>query len=453
MPETLKHYTIESTLGTGGMGIVYLARDTRLQRPVAIKVLKPELVTDPAKKSRFITEARAAAAISHPAIAQVFDIDEAEGTTFIAMEYIDGRTISRLLHDQELDLIGAVEVAHQVAEGLAKAHESGIIHRDIKSDNIMVTKEGHAKILDFGLAKLLQPDAEVPVETATTDGGDITRTKTQDRTRTMPGTVMGTTPYMSPEQARGQDLGPASDIFSFGIVLYEMVAGERPFKGDTPLDTMHSIAFEEPKPVTLVKKNIPPQLHRIITRCLRKRREDRYPNAHVLADDLKNVKHELETGTRTSLPGGTRLMDWFNWIKTSFPYGTKGLAIVGVALIISGVFTLTNFQWGNLIGPAVIFFFVYRALKNRQQGKLKSFVKKVSTLPEVRAIIIKGESVTVAIDKSPAKTYIRITSLIDEINEKRFLTKPVTAVIKDDLSDAEFRNLLKTGGVTYAREE
>ena len=450
MIQTLKHYTIERTLGSGGMGIVYLARDTRLQRLVAIKVLKPELVSNPERKSRFIKEARAAAGISHPAIAQVFDIDESDGTTFIAMEYIDGRTIGRLIRDGELDLIGAVEIAHQVAEGLAKAHDSGIIHRDIKSDNIMVTKEGHAKLLDFGLAKLLQTDADA--DTATADAAGITQTKTQDRTQTMPGAVMGTTNYMSPEQARGQALSPASDIFSFGIVLYEMVAGERPFKGDTPLDTMHSIAYEEPKPVTLVKKNIPPQLHRIITRCLRKRREDRYPNAHVLADDLKGVKHELETGTRTSLPAGTRLLSWIEWMKTSFPYGTKGMAFLAAALIVSVVFLFTNLQWGNLIGPAVLFFFVYRALRNRRQGKLKAFVKKVSALPEVRAIIVRDDSVTVAIDKSPAKTYIRITSLIDEINEKRLLTKPITAVIKDDLSDAEFRNLLKTGGITYARD-
>jgi len=451
MVQTLKHYTIESTLGTGGMGIVYLARDTKLQRLVAIKLLKPELVSDPNRKIRFLREARAAAALTHPAIAQVYDIDEVDGTTFIAMEYIDGRTISRLIRDGELDLIGAVEIAYQVAEGLAKAHDSGIIHRDIKSDNIMVTKDGHAKLLDFGLAKLLEADTDM--DEAAADPADITQTRTQDRTQTMPGAVMGTLTYMSPEQARGQALSPASDIFSFGIVLYEMVAGERPFKGDTPLDTMHSIAFEEPKPVTLVKKNIPPQLHRIITRCLRKRREDRYPNAHALADDLKGVKRELESGTRTGLPAGTRLLGWLEWLKSSFPYGTKGVAILAAAIIVSAVFLLTKLQWGNMIGPAVTFFFIYRALRNRQQGRLKAFVKKVSALPEVRAIVIRDETVTVAVDKAPAKTYIRITSLIDEINEKRFLSKPVTAVIKDELSDAEYRNLLKTAGVTYARDE
>ncbi len=451
MVQTLKHYTIESTLGTGGMGIVYLARDTKLQRLVALKLLKPELVSDPNRKSRFLREARAAAALTHPAIAQVYDIDEVDGTTFIAMEYIDGRTISRLIRDGELDLIGAVEIAYQVAEGLAKAHDSGIIHRDIKSDNIMVTKDGHAKLLDFGLAKLLEADSDM--DTATADPADLTRTRTQDRTQTMPGAVMGTITYMSPEQARGQALSPASDIFSFGIVLYEMVAGERPFKGDTPLDTMHSIAFEEPKPVTLVKKNIPPQLHRIITRCLRKRREDRYPNAHALADDLKGVKQELESGTRTGLPAGTRLLGWIEWLKTSFPYGPKGVAILVAALIVSAVFLLTKLQWGNMIGPAVAFFFIYRALRNKRQRMLKAFVKKVSALPEVRAIVIKDDTVTVALDKSPAKTYIRITSLIDEINEKRFIGKQVTPVIRDDLSEAEFRNVLKTAGVTYARDE
>jgi serine/threonine protein kinase len=451
MVQTLTHYTIEKTLGSGGMGIVYLARDTKLQRLVALKLLKPELISDPNRKSRFLKEARAAAALTHPAIAQVYDIDEIDGTTFIVMEYIEGRTISRLIRDGELDLIGAVEIAHQVAQGLAKAHDSGIIHRDIKSDNIMVTKDGHAKLLDFGLAKLLEADTDM--DTAAADPADITRTKTRDRTQTVPGAVMGTITYMSPEQARGQALSPASDIFSFGIVLYEMVTGERPFKGDTPLDTMHSIAFEEPKPVTLVKKNIPPQLHRIITRCLRKRSEDRYPNAHALADDLKGVKQELESGMRTSLRAGTRLMNWIEGLKTTFPYGTKGMAILAAALIVSAVFLFTKLKWGNMVGPAVMFFFIYRALRNRQQRRLKAFVKKVSALPEVRAIVIRDETVTVAVDKAPAKTYIRITSLIDEINEKRFLSKPVTAAIKDDLSEAEFRNLLKTGGVTYARDE
>ena len=172
---TLKHYTIESLLGQGGMGVVYLAKDTRLQRPVALKVLKPDLVSNPDRRKRFLLEARSAAALSHPAIAQIYDIDEDAGTLFISMEYVDGKTVSQLIANGELDLMGSVEIALQVAEGLARAHQQKIIHRDIKSDNIKVTRDGHAKLLDFGLAKLL--------ETYPEDSGDlpdISRTLTME---------------------------------------------------------------------------------------------------------------------------------------------------------------------------------------------------------------------------------------------------------------------------------
>lgn len=446
--QTLKHYTIEKLLGQGGIGLVYLARDTRLQRPVALKLLKPELVSDPDRKSRFLREARSAAALTHPAIAQVYDIDEDDGTTFIAMEYIDGRTVTRLIADGELDLMGAVEIALQIAQGLAKAHEAKIIHRDIKSDNIMVTREGYAKLLDFGLAKLVEFGQDMPGDPA-----DISRTLTQEQAHTIAGAVMGTINYMSPEQARGQALDPTSDIFSFGIVLYEMVTGERPFKGDSPLDTMHSIAFEEPKPVTEVRRNLPFQLHRIITRCLRKRRQDRYPNARPLADDLKSLKHNLESGTRLSLPPGERLLDWVEGLKTSFPYGNKGLIILAGAVILSGFFIITKIQWGNLIGPAVIVLFMYRALRKRKQRRLNAFAKKVSAFPEVRAIIIRNNLVTVILDHAPAKTYIRIRSLVDEINRKLLFAKPVAAVIRDDISEPEFHSLLRAPGVVYARDQ
>ena len=182
---TLKHYVIEKTLGDGGMGVVYRARDTRLERPVAIKLLKPELVADPGRKARFLREARSAAAVTHPAIAQVYDIDEDAGTTFIAMEYVDGRTVGRLVAEGELDLMGSVEIAVQIAEGLAKAHEANIIHRDIKSDNIMVTREGHAKLLDFGIAKLLDAaagDTEVDLS-ARADGWTMTAEQAQTHRR------------------------------------------------------------------------------------------------------------------------------------------------------------------------------------------------------------------------------------------------------------------------------
>ncbi|HET9481841.1 MAG TPA: serine/threonine-protein kinase, partial [Candidatus Polarisedimenticolia bacterium] len=191
---TLGNYSIEEMLGRGGMGVVYRARDTRLGRPVALKVLPPELVRDEERRRRFMQEARAAAAVNHPAIAQIYDVEEEGDLTFIVMEFVDGATVRQLVSRSELDLPAAVEVGVQVADALARAHEAGIIHRDIKSDNIMVTKDGHPKILDFGLAKLLDPSG---------GASDTDRTSMETIARTQAGLIMGTVAYMSPEQARG----------------------------------------------------------------------------------------------------------------------------------------------------------------------------------------------------------------------------------------------------------
>jgi len=254
----LKHFKIEKLLGKGGMGVVYQARDVRLDRPVALKVLRADLTANADRKRRFLQEAKAASAVTHPSIAQIYDVDEVEGTTFIAMEFVEGKTVSQLIDKKELDLIGSVEIALQVSEGLSKAHEANIVHRDIKSDNIMVTRDGHAKLLDFGLAKLLDPvsaDEESDVQ-------DMQEAETLSQTQ--PGTVMGTAAYMSPEQARGLPVDQRSDVFSMGVVIYEMVTGQLPFKGDTPLDTMHSIAFDEARPVTVIRRNLPPELHRVV---------------------------------------------------------------------------------------------------------------------------------------------------------------------------------------------
>ena len=448
---TLKHYVIEKTLGDGGMGVVYRARDTRLERPVAIKLLKPELVADPGRKARFLREARSAAAVTHPAIAQVYDIDEDAGTTFIAMEYVDGRTVGRLVAEGELDLMGSVEIAVQIAEGLAKAHEANIIHRDIKSENIMVTREGHAKLLDFGIAKLLDAaagDTEVDL-TARADGW----TMTAERARTLPGAVVGTVPYMSPEQARGQALDPRSDIFSLGIVLYEMVTGQLPFKGDSLLDTMHAIVFEEPRPVIAVRRNLPPKLHMIVTRCLRKRREDRYPDARALAADLKHLKHDLETGTTSSLPVGARLRNLIERINAVLPFGRFGTYVLAAAIAAAVVLLFTNLQLGNLFTFVVMGFFLYRFLRNRKRRVLAAVTKKIAAFPEVKAVAVKGDRVTVIVAKAPARTYIRISSLIDSVNRKLFFGKDVTSEIRDDVTDKDLRTLLCQPGVTYVRDD
>ncbi len=446
--KSIKHYKIEEQLGKGGMGVVYRAQDQKLKRPVAIKFLKPELTTNPDRLRRFQQEARAAAAIQHPAIAQVFDIDEVDGTTFIVMEFVEGHTVSQLIASQELDLIGAVEIAYQAAEGLSKAHKSKIIHRDIKTDNIMVTRDGHTKILDFGLAKLMEPDADSP---GTETWPNKTRTQTMGQT--MAGTVMGTITYMSPEQARGQDLTFTSDVFSLGIVLYEMVTGELPFKGDSPLDTMHSIAFDEVKPVTVIRKNLPPELHRIVARCLRKKPEDRYGDAAALAADLKRLKSDIESGVRRPAAPEHRLEEIKYWFKTSIPAGPKVIALATAAVAVVVVLLLTKIPWASLIWMGFLGLLIYRYIRNRKQRMLKNLASKVSKFDGVSAIRIKDDKITVVADRIQANLYIRVNSMVDNLNKKLYVGKHVEAVVRDDLTSDEFQSMLRETNIVYVRDD
>ncbi len=446
--QTISHYKIEELLGKGGMGVVYLARDMRLNRPVAVKVLKPELTADPDRLRRFFQEARSAAAVTHPAIAQVYDVDTINGTTFIVMEYVKGQTVRRLIINRELDLLGSVEISIQVAEGLGHAHKANIVHRDIKSDNIMVTRDGYAKILDFGIAKLLEDEVE---EAKKETNQDLSRTKTLMQTKA--GTIMGTAAYMSPEQARGQPVSQASDVFSLGIVIYEMISGELPFKGDSPLDTMHSIAFDEARPVTVVRKNLPPELNRIITRCLRKNPRSRYPNAGVLADDLKRLKREIETGTQTTFSRGQRLQGIIEWLKTSMPFGFKGIALAAVALILVAAIIFTNINWSILIGLTFFGLLIYRYVRNRKSRMLNRFVAKVSKFPEVKAISFKEDRTTVVVEKAQARIYIRVNSLINALNKKLYFGKPLTVAVRDGLTKDEFQRMMREPGVVYVSED
>ncbi len=452
MPEmigrTLKHYKIESLLGRGGMGVVYRARDIRLDRPVALKMLPAAMVSKPERRTRFLREAKSAAALTHPAIAQVYEIDEADGGIYLAMEFVEGKTVSRLVVERELDLLGAVEITHQIADGLAKAHEAGIIHRDIKSDNIMVTPDGHAKLLDFGLAKLLEP-----AEHEIGDPGELSRTLTKDGGPTLPGVVMGTINYMSPEQARGQALDPRTDIFSLGVVFYEMLTGEMPFKGDTPIDTMHSIAYEEARPVTIIRRNLPPEVHRIVARCLRKRREDRYPDARALAADLKRLKQDLETGTQRALPVGERFRQWLERTKFAIPLGPGGIIILAAALVASVALLIAKISLGGLIWLVIIAGLIYRYARSRRRRMLQKFAQKMAKLPAVRAVIVREDRVVVVVDKAQASVYLRVTSLIEEINRKLFFGKHIEAEVRDQVPDEEFRGLLRQTGVLYVRDD
>ncbi|MBN1273020.1 MAG: protein kinase [Candidatus Aminicenantes bacterium] len=263
-------YRIDEVAGRGGMGIVYKAEDTKLKRHVALKFLPPELIKDKQAKERFILEARTAAALSHPNICTIHEINEQDSQSFIAMEYVEGKNLREILNKGPLEIEKVLDITIQIAQGLDEAHRKGIIHRDIKSSNVMVTEKGQAKIMDFGLAKI--------------KGTTLFTRK---------GTTLGTVAYMSPEQARGKDLDHRSDIWSLGVMLYEMLSGELPFTGDREASILYSVVHEEPKPLKEIRRDLPPELQQITNRALRKKRESRYGSAAEMLADLKKFRDAL----------------------------------------------------------------------------------------------------------------------------------------------------------------
>lgn len=446
---TLKHYQIEADLGKGGMGVVYRARDSRLGRPVALKVLPREWSDDAERRRRFMTEARAACAVNHPAIASVYDVDEVDDVVFIAMELVEGKTVRALIKARELDLLGALEVTAQVAEGLAKAHEAGIVHRDIKADNIMVTPDGHAKILDFGLAKLL--DTTDP-GTAGPSGDDLSHMETIARTQL--GVVMGTLRYMSPEQARGQAVDHRSDVFSLGVVLYEMVTGQLPFAGATALDTLHAIAFEETLPVTQVRANVHPGVQRVITRCLRKRPSDRYPSARDLAHDLRGVAREIESGVSTQVPLRDRLEQAFAGLG-DLPGGWK--VPIGAALLLMA-FAGYTIATGGVDFPFLIFVgiagaFAYRRFRNRDRRLVRWFAGKIGKLPEIQLVTWQGREITVVAQKTVARTYVRVHAQVDTLNSKLFYGEPFKVAVREGVAEDELKTMMSQPGIVYVRDD
>jgi serine/threonine protein kinase len=449
--QTVKHYAVESSLGKGGMGVVYRARDTRLDRPVALKFLSEEATADPDRKRRFLLEARAACAVNHPAIAQVYDVDEADGATFIAMELVEGKTVRTLVKNRELDALGAVEIARQVSNGLAKAHEAGIVHRDIKAENIMVTPDGHAKILDFGLAKLL--DLSGPEGTDPSSPEDLSRMETIAKTQV--GMVMGTLRYMSPEQARGMAVDQRSDLFSLGVVLYEMLTGQVPFAGRSPLDTLHAIAFEETRPVTSLRANLPPSLQRVITRCLRKRADDRYPDARALESDLKQVQKELESGVSSGIPLHVRLAEQVQSLTSGGVPAWMWLAAAGLgaALLTALLIARGRESLGSLAFLTFVGLVVYRRFRNRRTRLLRQFSGKMSRMAEVRIVAVNANQATVIADRATAKTYVRANAVIDRINSSMFFGTPLTVVVRDGVTPEEERALLVGPGILYVRND
>jgi serine/threonine protein kinase/tetratricopeptide (TPR) repeat protein len=360
-------YQILSFLGAGGMGEVYCARDTRLGRLVALKILPPGLAANAERKRRLLKEAKAASALNHPNIVTVYDVGSQEGVDFLVMEYVKGNTLDKLIPQGGLDISIAIRFAIAITDAFAKAHAAGIVHRDLKPGNIMVTEDGTVKVLDFGIAKL--------TETVEGAGSDATR-PTETTTR---GMVLGTASYMSPEQAEGKKIDARSDIFSFGVLLYEMVTGRRPFQGDTQLATLSAILREEPSPVSQVVKGLPPQLERIIGRCLRKSPERRFQTMADLNVALKEVKEESDSD-KLAARLGPKSRRW-----------TVPVVIGAVAaLLILGVASYWFFPRSKTIDSVAVLPFVSMSADPNAEylsdGITENLINTLSQVPNLRVV-------------------------------------------------------------------
>jgi len=307
--QTISHYKIIEKLGAGGMGVVYKAEDTRLKRIVALKFLPSSIMASETEKARFIHEAQAAAALNHPNICTIYEIDEVDGQAFIAMEFVEGESLKDKVNSNQLSVSSVTDIAIQIAQGLAKAHEHGITHRDIKSANVMITKDGIAKILDFGLAKL---------------AGQSRLTKS--------GSTLGTMAYMSPEQARGEEVDHRTDIWALGVVLYEMLAGQLPFKGEYEHAVMYSILNQEPQPITSLRSEAPMELERVVNKALVKSPDERFQRVDEMLAAMKSLKREIESATVQEPRPLTKL----HKRKRFYLYG--GVAALLALLIGSGIY-------------------------------------------------------------------------------------------------------------------
>jgi eukaryotic-like serine/threonine-protein kinase len=328
--KTISHYEMLSAIGEGGMGVVYRAVDTRLGRPVAVKLLRNEGAIDGESRKRFVQEARAASALNHPHIVTIYDIGQDAGVDFIAMEYVAGSSLASLISQRRLTIDDALKYAVQIADALSAAHAAGILHRDLKPGNIMISDKGVGKVLDFGLAKLTESTSDF---TPVNEQGITDSVSREDDLQTAEGTILGTAAYMSPEQAQGKPADPRSDVFSFGAVLYEMFTGRRAFGGDTKMSTLAAILAHEPESPTRLVPDLPRDLEKLIARCLRKSPDRRWQSMADLKVALEDLREESDPRHHVVPPLSAPVRRW-----------TRGYSVGVVAMLGIGAVTVAIWQ-------------------------------------------------------------------------------------------------------------
>jgi serine/threonine protein kinase len=422
--KTLNHFKILSLLGKGGMGEVYVAEDSKLKRQVALKVLPEDMARDPLRLERFQREAETIAALNHPNIVTIYSVEETEGVRFLTMELIKGDTLRQHIPPEGMDVTSFLGFSTPVAEALFAAHEKGIIHRDLKPGNIMVSQEGRIKVLDFGLAKLMRDDSNPNASHLET------RQETED------GVILGTMPYMSPEQIQGKRLDHRADIFSLGVIFYEMITGRRPFQGDTTADLISSILRDTPQPAGDLKPDIPEHLDRIIRRCLMKNPADRFQNARDVYNELREVKegrtisHSREAATVPS--SGTM---WIAVLPFEVPAADVEMENFAEGLVQDITSALSHFSYLSVIARNSTVRLKGQSSDVREVGRqlgasyvLQGAIRKAGSLIRLNVQLIDAQSGTLLW----AETYNRDLKDMDIFTAQDEITNRVAATVADN---------------------